>query len=369
MTLDELLRSAARDMAERAPDGAVDTEHIRSRAQRVRVGQRAGLAAGLAVATVLTVVGLQAVGTSKAEPDPVEPPVPTPSIAVDDLGTYEELATMTNAQPGDEALTGLTFEVDVRDRFRYEWSHFCSGDPDTWYVMTIGEGGGGSGYCDGEIPDPFPAFPTDITPFDHSEIASSGTVSVRMFVSEAFEQDYLDCLDKRSPAECRDLEPEPLASTDVTFGVSVYEYWAPAVAEVAGERVGARASAEGVEYVLSEVLEFEPGEPGVSATLPATGGRHLVSVVDKYTAETIACATAGAKEGREEELACLPVLELRIGSRTVLLERGEPGDFPRLISPHGLFRVPVGERRIVVRVASGPPDGSEYALLVFEERP
>ena len=234
--------------------------------------------------------------------------------------------------------------------------------------MTIGEGGGGSGYCDGEIPDPFPAFPTDITPFDHSEIASSGTVSVRMFVSEAFEQDYLDCLDKRSPAECRDLEPEPLASTDVTFGVSVYEYWAPAVAEVAGERVGARASAEGVEYVLSEVLEFEPGEPGVSATLPATGGRHLVSVVDKYTAETIACATAGAEEGREEAgLPARPGAADRQPDRAARARRTRR--LPEAHQPPRLFRVPVGERRIVVRVASGPPDGSEYALLVFEERP
>jgi len=369
MTLDELLRAAAHDMAERAPDGTVDTERIRSRAQRVRVGRRAGVAAGLAVASVLVVVGLQSVGGSKADPEPVEPPAPSPSIAADDLGKYEELATVTNVQAGDKAVTELTFDVDVRDRFQYEWSFFCSGDPETWFVMTIGDGGGGTGPCKGQAPEPFPEFPTHISPFRHSEIASSGTVEVRMFVSAPFTRAYLDCLSKKSTAECRDYEPQPLESTDATFGVSVYEYWARAVAEVAGQRIGALASANGVDYVLSDVVNFEPGQSGVSATLPNGSGRHLVSVVDKYTAETIACATAGAREGREEELACLPVLELRIGSRTVLLERGEFGDFPRLVSPHGLFRVPVGERRISVGVASGPPDGSEYALLVFQERP
>ena len=369
MTLDELLRSAAQDMAERAPDGGVDTAGIRSRAQRVRVRRRAGAAAGLVAATVLAAVGLQAVGGSRAEPDPVEPPSPTPSIGVDDLGEYEELATVTNAQPGNEGLTELRFEVPVRDRFAYEWSHFCSGDPEVWYVLTIGDGGGGSGPCDNNVPETFPTFPTDISPFRHSEIASSGTVDVRIFVTGPLRQGYLDCLDKKSTSECRDLEPEPLGSADVTFGVSVYEYWAPAVAEVAGERIGALASADGVDYVLRDVVSFEPGQPGVSATLPATSGRHLVSVIDQYTAETVACATAGAKKGREEELACLPVLELVIGDRTVLLDRGEFGDYPMIGGPHGLFRVPVGERRIEARVASGPPDGSEYALLVFEERP
>ena len=192
---------------------------------------------------------------------------------------------------------------------------------------------------------------------------------MRIFVTGPLRQGYLDCLDKKSTSECRDIEPEPFGSADVTFGVSVYEYWAPAVAEVAGERIGALASADGVDYVLRDVVSFEPGQPGVSATLPATSGRHLVSVVDQYTAETVACATAGAKKGREEELACLPVLELVIGDRTVLLDRGEFGDYPMIGGPHGLFRVPVGERRIEARVASGPPDGSEYALLVFEERP
>ncbi len=368
MTLDELLRTAARDMAEHAPQGEPGTAGIEARARRTRRRRQAGIAGGLVAATALVAVGLRVVGGPTSDPEPVDPPAPTPSIA-DERGQYADLATVTNAQPGNEGVTELSFEVDVRDRFAYERSHFCSGDPDVWYVMTISNGGGGgTGRCDGDVPDPFPAFPTDVSPFRHSEIASSGTLDVRMFVTEPFRQEYLDCLDKKSTAECRDLQPEPLESADVTFGVSVYEYWAPAAVEVSDERIGALAVADGVDYLLDQVVSADPGEPQLAATVPADSGRHLVSVVSTFTDEAVACGTAA--NSRKEEEACLPVLGLRIGDRTVLLERGEFGDYPMIGGTHGVFQVPAGaEQDIVVAVASGEPTGIEYSLLVFEESP
>ena len=189
-----------------------------------------------------------------------------------------------------------------------------------------------------------------------------------MFVTEPFQQEYLDCLNKKSTSQCRDLEPEPLESTDVTFGVAVYEYWAPAVAEVNDERIGALASADGVDYLLDQVVSADPGDPQVSATVPADSGRHLVSVVSGFTDEAVACGSAA--NGRKEEQACLPVLGLRIGDRTVLLERGEFGDYPMIGGAHGVFQVPAGaEQDIVLAVASGEPTGIEFSLLVFEETP
>ena len=180
MTLEELLRTAAQDVADAAPDTYVAPSRIRSRAVKAR-RRRGGLAAGLVAATAIVAVGLQIAGGSnqawsrsgrprrrRPRPTPVGPGMPVvevPEITADDLREYEELATITNTQPGNEGLTELTFEVPVRDRYSYEWSHFCSGDPGIWYVVIVGDGGAsGSGYCDHPAPQPFPSSPPTSPP-------------------------------------------------------------------------------------------------------------------------------------------------------------------------------------------------------------
>ena len=382
MTLDELLRAAAEDVASRSVDADVDAARIRARALKIRQRRRVGAAGGAAVATALVAVGLQAVGGGRAAPDPIDPPSPTPSpsvlgrsepivtipeIAPGDLREYDELATVTNAQAEGPRLTELVFDVPVRDRFAFEYSFFCTGDPETWYVLIVGDTGASAyGFCDQPPTQPFPSFPEIISPLDHSG-GEEATLSVRMFVTGPLPQEHERCFVRQSPTDCQDKEPplEPLESTDVTFGVSIYEYWAPAVAEFGEERISARASADGVDHVLSRVLESTPGQDAFSTTLPAIDTERLVTVLTTYTDAGITCASEAPSQ--QEADACFPEVELSIGDRTVLLGLGKVGDVERLSGRHGFYRVPAGERRLEVRVASGDPEHVQYALLVFDK--
>lgn len=382
MTLEDLLRSAAQDVADRAPHTDVAVSGIESRARTVRRRQHIGLAAGVVAATAVAAVAVQAVtGGPKSAPEPMPSPTPTPTtsagpgspvitvpeIGPDDFREYEELGTVTNAQPEHLGSTELSFEVSVRNRFKYEWNSFCSGDPNTWFILVVGDGGaGGYGPCDGSVPEPFPTFPEDISAFDRSDDEPASQV-VRMFVTGPVPQQHLDCFDRLSLSDCQDVTPplEPLTSTDATFGVSVFEYWAPSVAEVAGQHVAALASVDGDDYVLSQVLTPGADQHRFATILPASDHDRLVTVVDAYTDVGKACGLAASSA--EEEAQCDTVLGLRIGDRTVPLERGEFGDFRTLESPHGFFLVPAGaDQEVEVRVATGNPDHLDFAMVVFE---
>ena len=352
-----------------------------SRALGQQRRRRVGVAAGVVAAAVLGAVGLQVVGDPDAAREPGRPAAATPTtggaagdavgsireITPDDVRDYEALATRTNTQPGNEDLTQLFFDVGLRDRYAPEWSSFCSGDPDTWYVLVVGRSGPSAlGQCDQSVPERFPTFPADISPITRHG-ARLSQEWVRMFVTGPIPQRHLDCFRKKSPPDCKYLTPRlvPLASTDVTFGVSVYEYWAPSVATVAGFDVSARASAHGTDYVLSQVLTPGPDQHGLSAALPATDGDRIVAVLDSHTDALVECMRAAPSDVDSEQ--CRPVLELRIGDRTVPLERGESGDLDMLGAPHGFFRVPTGDQEVGVRVASGDPEHIDFALVVFEE--
>jgi hypothetical protein len=389
MTLDELLRTAARDLAEHAPDHDVSPTAVRSRARTVRNRQRAGLVAGLVAVVVLVAVGLQAVVGPRSGPDPVEPPTPSPTptrgttvttnadgsvvtvpeVTADDLREYEVRGTVTNAQPEHLGATDLTLEVTLRDRYAIEWSHFCSGDPDAWFILIVGDtGGAGYGPCNQDEPRVFPALPTYVSPFDHSGGAEA-TVEVRIFVTGPIPQKHLDCFDRLSPAECQNVKPplEPLASTDATLGVSVFEYWAPAVVNVLDKPVGARASADGVDYLLAQVVTPGPGRAELATTLPATDHDRLVTVVSRPGKAGVQCLTAAST--RQERDACQN-MELSIGDRTLLVGRVEVGDIPRLYAGQGFYLMEEGgERQVAVRIPSGDPAMTDFALLVFEQAP
>ena len=386
MTLEELLRTAAHDVADQAPGDRVALGEIQSRAHRIRDRRRGAVAALLVAATVLVAVGLQVVRGQKAALEPVEPAPSTPTsstapetpivvvpeFAPEDVRGYEELKTVTNSQGPEAGVTELTIEVPVRDRFAYEWSHFCSGDPDTWYILIVGDGGGsGYGHCSQPRPQPFPTLPTNISPLGHSGDDPT-TLTVRMFVTGPIPPQHLACFDRLSPTECQDITPplQPLASTDVIFGVSVFEHWAPAVAEVAGQDISALASVEGADHVLGQVITAPPGQPGLAATLPSNPRGRLVGVISAATDETRACADAATS--LEQERLCTPVLELRIGDRKVTLRREQFGDFPMLGAPYPFFRVPGTlnqDQELELRVDSGDPRNVTFALAVFERTP
>ncbi len=377
--LDEL-RSLSHQLRPPSLEALADTARRRDRRAAVVIAAGATSMVAVAMAVVLVVSGL---GRDRPRLDPAPSPTPSvsvpsvppdeptvfsPDVTADDLRRWEVLETATNTDPGLAGATELRFEVPVQDRFAYQWSSFCSGDPDTWFVQIVGDGGAsGSGYCDTPIPGSLPPLPTDISPFLHSGVEPA-TVEVRMFVTGPIPQQHLDCFEQKSPAECQNVKPplEPLTETDVTFGVSVFEHWAPAVAEVAGQRVGALASIDGDDYVLRTVAQG-PGAAGLSLALDPAGPELLVAVLDQATKAMITCGTQAASG--EEERACQPSLLLRLGDRRVRLERGSfgaPRDVPQLPGPP-LYRVPAGtEGQIDLRVARGAPENTDLALLVFE---
>ena len=372
--LDEL-RSLAHQLQPPSLERLADTARRRDR--RAATVVAAGVAGLVATATAV-VVGVTGPGDDDSPIDPASSPTPSvavptgapdqptvsvPDVTPDDLRRWVELETVTNTDPDRAGATELRFEVPVQDRDSWEWSFFCTGDPDTWYVLVVGDGGAaGFGYCDSPIPQSLPPLPTAISPFGHSG-TSPKTVEVRMFVTGPIPQKHLDCFDRLSPPECLDIKPrlEPLASTDVEFGVSVFEHWAPAVAEVGGEGVGALASIDGTDYVIHQIAQG-PGGTELALDLDPAGPELLVAVLDQPTESKIECF--------EGERACHNGLALRLGDRLVRLEQGtfpEPGDVPEL-SPYPLYRVPAGTTgQIELRVTRGDPDNVDLAMLVFEE--
>jgi hypothetical protein len=73
--------------------------------------------------------------------------------------------------------------------------------------------------------------------------------------------------------------------------------------------------------------------------------------------------------GRQEREAC-ERLELSIGERTLLIGRAEVGDIPRLYAGQGFYLMEQGgERQVAVRIPSGDPAMTDFALLVFEQAP
>ncbi len=338
--------------------------------------RRLAVAAGIAAAVALVALGLQLVDGSDADESGRTATksavggstvVPIVKVAPGDFREYEELATRTNTRPGLEPLTELRFEVALRDTHTPEWSSYCSGDPDTWYVVVVGRSGPTAwGPCDQSVPHNFPTIPRDISPFSR-EGAEPAPTWVRMFVTRPIPRRHLACFARRSWHTCKDLRsrPSPLASTDVTFGVSLYEYWAPPVATVADVDVSARVSADGTDYVVRQVLAEKPGRSSVETTLRATDAVRLVAVLDTYTRARIDCFTVASSDAESGQ--CIPRPELRIGDRTVPLALEQVGDLDVRGSPYGFFLVPAGDQEVEVRVRSGDPDNVELALVVFEE--
>jgi len=376
------LRSLSHHLWPPAYEEMVDVARRRDR--RVVALVTTGVASAVA-ATLVVVMVVANPGRDGSRIDPAPPPKPAPSVtsvppneaasyapdvSSDDLRRWEEIETVSNTDPDHKGATELRFEVTLQSPFTYRTSVFCSGDRNTWFVYYVGgDGASGSGFCDAPLPSTLPPLPTDVTPFGDSSTTPK-TVEVRMFVVGPLLKQHRACLNQKSPPECLSVEPplEPLVSTDVEFGISVYEHWAPAVAEVAGEAVGALTSIDGVDYVLSQVVQG-PGDSALRLDLNPTGPERLVAVLEQASEAMVACGTAAGRD-RKAEQRCHPSLELLIGSRRVALERGTfgaPGDFPRVSYGRPLYRVPAGTTgRIDLQVTRGQPENVNLAFLVFE---
>ena len=374
--LDEL-RSLSHQLRPPSLEALADVARRRERRTAVAVAAGATSVVVAVIAIVMVAVGP---GHDGSRLDPAPEPTPSvstsgasgtergvfvPEVTPDDLRRWEELATVTNADPDHLGDTDLRFDVPVRGG-NVDWGFFCTGDPDTWYIAILGDTGAEAyGYCDIPLRQSPPPLPTDISAFGDSGSAPA-TIEVRMFVTGPIPQQHLDCFDRMSPADCQDVKPplEPLESTDVTFGVSVFEHWAPPVVEVAGEGVGALVSTGGVDYVLRRVAQGRPGATGLSLELDPSRPELLVGVVQSTTRAMVTCGTGATSSA--EERACHPDVMLRLGGRRVKLERGEFGDIP-MLAPPLLYRVPAGTAgRIDLRVTRGPPEHVGLAILVFE---
>ena len=279
MTLDDLLQSTALDVAEQAPTGHPNLREIEERAQSVRARRRVALVSSVTAAVVLVTVAVRLAGgqTTASVPSSRSPPGDRPTRRPCRGRAEDHPRRPTGATTaGDGDQRAGTDRADVRragqGQLSYDWNFFCSSDRDTWYVLVVGDGeeGAASGYCNQAKPEPSLPSPADQSPFGHSG-EDPTTLRVRMFVTGPIPQQHLDCFDRRTAGRVPNLTPplEPLTSTDVSFGVSVFEYWAPSVAEVAGEAVSALAVVEGTRHVLRQVVTAAPGESHLTLALPA----------------------------------------------------------------------------------------------------
>ena len=372
------LRSLSHQMVPPAFESLVDTARRRDR-RAASAWTAAVVSAAVATLAVVAVVSGPGSESSRLAPAPTPtssvtsfPPSRAadfvPEVTPDDLRRWEVAVLATNTDPAHLGATELRLEVPVRNRYTTQWSAFCSGDPDTWFVYIVDDtGASGSGTCTMPRSTHLQPLPTDVSPIRQGD-AKPETLDVRMFVTGPISQEHLDCFDRLSPTECVSVKPrlEPLSSTDVEFGIAGYAHWAPTVAEAAGQRIGALASIDGVDYVLRRVVQG-PGTSPLTIDLDPNGPELLVGALQAVTEELVACGREAPT--REESLACEPGLELRLGSRTVTMERGifgEPGDFPMLLPPP-LYRVPAGTTgQIDLRVIRGEPENADLAILVFE---
>ena len=372
------LRSLSHQMVPPAFESLVDTARRRDRRA---AGAWTAAVVSAAVATLAVVVVVSGPGSESSRLAPAPTPSSSvtsfppgraadfvPEVTPDDLRRWEVAVLATNTDPAHLGATELQLEVPIRDRYTTQWSAFCSGDPDTWFVYIIDDtGASGSGTCDMSRSKSLQPLPTDVSPLQQGD-ATPETLDVRMFVTGPIPQEHLDCFDRLSPPECVGVEPrlEPLSSTDVEFGVAGYEHWAPTVAEAGGQRFGALASTDGVDYVLRRVVQG-PGTSPLTIDLDPNGPELLVGAVQAATEALIACGREATT--RKESLACEPGLELRLGARIVTMERGtfgDFGDFPRLLGPP-LYRVPAGTTgQIDFSVTRGAPEHADLAILVFE---
>ena len=180
---------------------------------------------------------------------------------------------------------------------------------------------------------------------------------------------HRDCFEEEPPTDCQDAQAAPRAADrdrrDVR-GVRV-EQWAPAVAEVVGQPVGALASIDGDDYVLSTVAQG-PGAAGLSLDLDPAGPERPRGRGGPRDGGNGHLRTQAASRGGGTGLSPQPAASARRASRAVRTRnvRCAQGLPPSLLGPP-LYRVRPGRQGgSTSPVARGAPENVELGLVVFE---
>ena len=388
--------------------------HARIRATRRR---RTALGASAAAGVVIALVagGAALTGTTDRTQEPVDErtPKPTPTPIVEtprgqstmqpeigpgDIQGWELRESRTNTQPDFAGSTDLSITVETGGLYAFQ-SHFvtfCSGNPDTWWVLTMDLGGvdGGRnpdgsmqdgsraffGSCSRDDPTAVPAPTADIEPATRNYREPAKAYPMRMFVTGALSQAAQQCLSRTLDTDaCLSVHAlTPLDDTDATFGFGVYEHKAaPVVLSGLGGSLESQAltMADGVEYLVDRAVLAAEGASRLVVSLPASDRPVIVAVASSETAALDNCAEQlNLKEppsNAKEERANLEKFDRRCIAEVELRVDGQPGpdegpDF--LFGWPQAFLPPGDAREITVEVVKNDPHNIRFALVIWEAR-
>jgi hypothetical protein len=377
-------------LAERALDVETDRPervrevHERVSATRRRRARSAGVLAVAALAVVLTVVVASlSDGGRAARPAPVIDPTPSPTAtATTKVPSTSRLRSGVEVvepeiRPRDvqgEQLVGHLSTTDSPGRtselrtvlsvttYDYRWETFCTGAPDAWFLLSIGDGGGSYGRCDGARPRPFPppARPAGL-PLRQSPPVPDD-VNVRMLLTSRNPWPFLNqsCTSSPELPVCDAIEASRLADRGpAEFGFAVYEHNPPVVASFLGMGVSALAMTTDGQYLFSHGVAAASGSPELVVDLPASERARIVQAVTDAEA-MMRCLRRAT--GTPEFRQCH---ELKVGLWVDDRRVNGPGHFSRdpseVLSP--------GRHRVRLAVVGGDPGLIDFGVLVFEERP
>jgi hypothetical protein len=383
------LREIGQQLRRPAYEELLDTRRRRTRRTRI------GTASALAAAAAAVALGALATGghTTRTDPSPVGPsrtPTTTPTGGLEvpsgqrtitsDVGPggvhgFDVLATVTSSQPEHRGDSELSATVpDSREAV----STYCRGARDLYYVIDIGDGGGGYGRCSPDA-DPSLAPGTDIGDLVVEDPLGSPQ-TVRMWIVRP-PAAFLRCQQGGSGACPSPFDLPPVAGPDAEFGFRAYAHRATLafpLLEDAGNGapypLQALSTVDGTAWLVDRAVVAAPGADRLALELPASSDDRLVDVYTGDDAHLERCRAQHADElpdwAATDHLAYEKAFDRVCGVDVRLVVDGtsvSPAGNPRA---DGHFRE-LGARlsadadhQVVVEVVRGDPRDIRYAVVV-----
>lgn len=393
MSADQLRRVLAEhsfDVETDRPD-RLDEVHERIVGARRRRARRATVLTGAALAVVVLLVLASLVGGGRSSrpapvigPTPTEGPtaIPTEGPTADGPSTSRLRGAPETVEPvigprglrGEELLGQMT-TADSPPRvselrtvvsvatYDFRWESYCAGAPEAWFLLSIGDGGGSYGRCDGDRPRTFPPPPRSAGLPLRQPLDVARDVEARMLLTSRNPWPFLNqsCTSSPELAVCDRIERSRLTDRgSADFGFAVYEDRTPAVASFLGHGVSALVGTVDGPYVFSHGVAAASGSNALDVDLRASPRRRVVEVVTGVDAfERCFQRTRGTSDVR---FCRRTGLALWVDGTRVAGDTGHSSGFGSSAS------LRPGRHTLHLEIPPDYPGPLDFGVLVFEER-